>query len=126
MAGTLGVCAPFLPLSHSSSSPSCRAGSIRLPFSTASLRLLAITLRFRHDLGGEMLSGEVASLVRQMLARFDPASLLGFRNMEFEEHEIEQPGLLDGAPGGALALLAAATPMAPTWDRLFLLSLKLL
>ena len=65
--------------------------------------LLAITLRFRHDLGGEMFSGEVASLVRQMLARFDPASLLGFRNMEFEEHEIEQPGLLDGAPGVALA-----------------------
>jgi hypothetical protein len=30
--------------------------------------------------------------------------------------------LLDGAPGVALVLLAAATPVEPTWDRLFLLS----
>ena len=35
---------------------------------------------------------------------------------------IDQPGLLDGAPGVALALLAAATPVEPTWDRLFLLA----
>ena len=31
-------------------------------------------------------------------------------------------GLLDGAPGVALVLLAAATDVEPTWDRLFLLT----
>ena len=35
---------------------------------------------------------------------------------------IDQAGLLDGAPGIAMALLAAATPQPPNWDRLFLLS----
>jgi hypothetical protein len=36
--------------------------------------------------------------------------------------EMDQPGLLDGAPSVALVLLAAATTVEPTWDRLFLLS----
>ncbi|HEY6988595.1 MAG TPA: lanthionine synthetase C family protein [Bryobacteraceae bacterium] len=84
--------------------------------------LLAVTLRFNQDTGGEMFREEIVSLVRQILARFQPNSLLGFRNIEFEEHEIEQPGLLDGAPGVVLALVAAATPVPPAWDRLFLLS----
>ena len=35
---------------------------------------------------------------------------------------IDQPGLLEGSPGIALVLLAAATSVEPTWDRLFLLS----
>jgi lantibiotic biosynthesis protein len=34
----------------------------------------------------------------------------------------EDPGLLEGAAGVGLALLAAATPIAPAWDRLLLLS----
>jgi len=49
-------------------------------------------------------------------------SLLGFRNLETADHEIDQPGLLDGTPGVALVLLAASTPVEPAWDRLFLLS----
>jgi lantibiotic modifying enzyme len=35
---------------------------------------------------------------------------------------IVNPGFLDGAAGTGLALLAAATPVAPAWDRLLLLS----
>jgi hypothetical protein len=34
----------------------------------------------------------------------------------------DDPGLLDGAAGVALALLAAATPVEPAWDRAMLLS----
>jgi hypothetical protein len=34
----------------------------------------------------------------------------------------DDPGLLEGAAGVGLALLAAATPLAPAWDRLLLLS----
>jgi hypothetical protein len=84
--------------------------------------LLSIALRFRHDLGDSLFSEEISKLVEQLLTRFQPDSLLGFRNIEYGDHEIEQPGLLDGAPGVALVLLAAATEVEPTWDRLFLLS----
>jgi hypothetical protein len=84
--------------------------------------LLAIALRFSHDLGGTAFSGEIASLVQQLLDSYDPESLLGFRHLETRDTEMDQPGLLEGSPGVALALLASATNVEPTWDRLFLLS----
>jgi len=36
---------------------------------------------------------------------------------------VDDPGLLTGAAGIALALLAAATPVGPAWDRMLLLSI---
>jgi lantibiotic biosynthesis protein len=84
--------------------------------------LLAIALRFSHDLGGAAFSDEIASLVQQLLDSYEPESLLGFRHLEIRDNEMDQPGLLEGAPGVALALLASATGAEPTWDRLFLLS----
>ena len=35
---------------------------------------------------------------------------------------VDKPALLDGAAGIAMVLLAASQPVAPWWDRLFLLS----
>ena len=84
--------------------------------------LLQIALRFAHDAGAPLFVEESRGLVRQLLAHHQPDSLLGFRNLEIADHEIDQPGLLDGAPGVALVLLAAATDVDPAWDRLFLLS----
>jgi hypothetical protein len=84
--------------------------------------LLAITLRFANDTGASVFTDASCTLVQQLLDSYRPESLLGFRNIEFADQEIDQPGLLDGAPGVALVLLAAATNMEPTWDRLFLLS----
>ena len=88
--------------------------------------LLAITLRLSHDMardqGSPAFSAEIRGLVEQLLASFRPESLLGFRHIETRDNEMDQPGLLEGAPGVALALLAAATGAEPTWDRLFLLS----
>jgi hypothetical protein len=88
--------------------------------------LLAITLRFSHEMpreqGSPAFSTEIRALVEQLLASFQPESLLGFRHIETRDSEMDQPGLLEGAPGVALALLAAATGAEPTWDRLFLLS----
>jgi lantibiotic biosynthesis protein len=84
--------------------------------------LLQIALRFANDTGAPLFVEESRGLVRQLLAHHQPDSLLGFRNLEIADHEIDQPGLLDGAPGVALVLLAAATDVEPTWDRLFLLS----
>jgi lantibiotic biosynthesis protein len=84
--------------------------------------LLAITLRFAHDTGQHVFVEESRDLVRQLLDSYQPGSMLGFRNLETAEHEIDQPGLLDGAPGVALVLLAASMSVEPDWDRLFLLS----
>jgi hypothetical protein len=84
--------------------------------------LLAITLRFAHDLGGSAFSAEIGALVQQLLDSYQPESLLGFRHLETKDNHMDQPGLLEGAPGVALALLASATSAEPTWDRLFLLS----
>jgi hypothetical protein len=84
--------------------------------------LLAITLRFANETRSPVFVEASRTLVRQLLDSYQPESLLGFRNIEYADYEMDQPGLLDGAPGVALVLLAAATSVEPTWDRLFLLS----
>ena len=84
--------------------------------------LLAITMRFANETGSPVFIEASRMLVEQLLDSYQPESLLGFRNIEYGDHEVDQPGLLDGAPGVALVLLAAATNVEPTWDRLFLLS----
>jgi lantibiotic biosynthesis protein len=85
--------------------------------------LLQVTLRFHHDTGLAVFADAAADLVDELLDAFEPdGSLLGFRNVEPSGGRIDQPGLLDGAPGVALALLAASMPVEPTWDRLFLLA----
>ena len=84
--------------------------------------LLQITLRFAHDTGLTVFQEQSRVLVRQILGCYRPESLLGFRNIETPNSETDQPGLLDGAPGVALVLLAAASSVEPSWDRLFLLS----
>src|SRR5208282_3203234 len=71
--------------------------------------LLAIALRFSHDEGGTTFSDDIGALVQQLLDSYQPLSLLGFRHIETADNEMDQPGLLEGAPGVALALLASAT-----------------
>jgi hypothetical protein len=84
--------------------------------------LLQITLRFAHDTGAAVFTDAAADLADQLLAAYDDDSVLGFRSLEPAGNAVDQAGLLDGAPGVALVLLAAATDAEPTWDRLFLLA----
>jgi lantibiotic modifying enzyme len=84
--------------------------------------LLEIVLRFARDIPSTMLQSEAITLAGQIFRHYEPDSLLGFRSMELENRRVDQPGLLDGAPGVALVLLAAATNVDPNWDRIFLLS----
>ena len=84
--------------------------------------LLAIALRFARETGAPMFVEHSQALAQQVLDAFDPDSLLGFRNIEFRNNRTDQPGLLDGAAGVAIVLLAAATGVDPAWDRAFLLS----
>jgi hypothetical protein len=84
--------------------------------------LLQVTLRFANDLQNDNFRSAADALVGQLLASYSSDFLLGWRNLEIDSHATDQPGFLDGAPGVAAVLLAAATNSTPTWDRIFLLS----
>jgi hypothetical protein len=84
--------------------------------------LLQVTLRFANDTALPVFTDAAADLTDQLLSAYEPDSLLGYRNWEPGGTRVDQPGLLDGAPGVLLTLLAAATDAEPSWDRAFLLS----
>jgi hypothetical protein len=84
--------------------------------------LLQITFRFAHETGLPQFTEAARALYEQLLSLYEPDSLLGYYSLEPGGNRVDQPGLLDGVPGVVLALLAAATSVEPTWDRLFLLS----
>ncbi len=84
--------------------------------------LLQIVLRFANDTGHPAFRTAANDLVDQLLSLYDPARPLGFASLEPGPNPVDRAGLLDGAPGVAMVLLAAATDTEPTWDRLFLLS----
>jgi hypothetical protein len=84
--------------------------------------LLQVTLRFAHDTGLPVFARAAADLSDQLIGAYDPDSLLGFCSIEPDGTRVDQAGLLDGAPGIALVLLAAASDVRPAWDRLFLLA----
>ncbi len=84
--------------------------------------LLQITLRFARDTGLPLFAEAARELSEQILSLFEPGSILGYYSLEAGGRRVDQPGLLDGAPGVALVLLAASMDTEPTWDRLFLLA----
>jgi class I lanthipeptide synthase len=84
--------------------------------------LLQVTVRFAHDTGLPVFAEAAAALTAQLLDAYEPDRVLGYASLEPGDNPVDQPGVLDGAPGVALALLAASTDAEPTWDRVFLLS----
>ena len=84
--------------------------------------LLQISLRFAHDTGLPQFTEAARRLSEQLLSLYDPDTLLGYYSLELGGKRIDQPGLLDGAAGVIMVLLAAATSVEPTWDRMYLLS----
>ncbi len=84
--------------------------------------LLQVTLRFANDTRLPVFAEAAASLTEGLLSAYEPDSLLGYRNWEPGGTRVDHAGLLDGAPGVLLALLAASTDVEPSWDRAFLLS----
>ena len=84
--------------------------------------LLQVTCRFAAETGLAEFRSGVDSVLAELLAAYEPGSVLGFRNTEPGSVRVDTPGLLGGAPGVALALLAAGTTVEPSWDRLFLVA----
>jgi hypothetical protein len=83
---------------------------------------LVITLAFAHDSDEPGFRIAAARLAGELLDRYRPDSLLGYLDREENGAEVDHPGLLRGAAGVALALLAAAGGDVPPWARLLLLA----
>ncbi len=71
--------------------------------------LLQITLRFARDGAGEIFSTAAQELTAQLLDAHEPDSRFGYRDLKPSGQRTDNPGLLEGAAGVALVLLAAAT-----------------
>ncbi|WP_157744589.1 lanthionine synthetase C family protein [Micromonospora viridifaciens] len=84
--------------------------------------LLLVTAHFAWDTRDPELCQMVTELFDQLVAQYDPDSLLGFVDVEVGGQVVDNPGLLNGAAGVGLCLLACAEPAAPAWTRLFLLA----
>ncbi|WP_437738253.1 lanthionine synthetase C family protein [Sorangium sp. So ce1335] len=84
--------------------------------------LLQIALRFALDTGLSVFGEASRALLAQLVQAYEPASILGFRSVAAGGTRVDDPGLLDGAPGVCLTMLATTTPAPPIWDRIFLLS----
>ncbi len=111
-ADTIRVIARRLPEQWSLSTPTfCHGGA----------GLLQVLRRFAADLSDPAIARTAEALAADLAAGFDPAALLGVRGVEPGDVLVDHPGLLDGAPGVALALLDLPSGKHG-WDRMFLLS----
>ncbi|HMH92653.1 MAG TPA: lanthionine synthetase C family protein [Streptosporangiaceae bacterium] len=90
--------------------------------------LLQVLRRFAADLGDPAIAAAASRLTTRLVSRFDPAAPFGVRVTDPDGVLTDQPGLLDGAVGIALALQVlpearpASLPAATPWDRAFLLA----
>ena len=84
--------------------------------------LLQVTLRFAAETGDALFVAQAAVLAEQLIALADPARPYCYGSLADDGSLDDDPGLLDGAAGVALALLAAGTDVAPDWDRMLLIA----
>lgn len=84
--------------------------------------LLEVVLRFSNRDPDPVLVSFAQELTHELISLYEPASLVGFRDIDPIGARIDNPGFLEGAAGVALVLLAATTDVEPTWDRMLLLS----
>jgi hypothetical protein len=109
--------------------PGSAWGLVTPAFCHGAAGLLRVLQRFAADLADPEIASAADRLAAGLAAEFDPDALLGVRVADADGTLVDQPGLLDGAAGVALALLGqpgerSAPPMAaaPAWDRMFLLT----
>ncbi|MEV6520353.1 lanthionine synthetase LanC family protein [Longispora sp. NPDC051575] len=83
---------------------------------------LLVTALFWWDTGDAEFGEAARALCGYLLEFFDHSSPFGFRDVEAAGTVVDNPGVLCGAGGVALVLLALLADRPPTWTRLFLLS----
>ncbi|MFF1816541.1 lanthionine synthetase C family protein [Kribbella sp. NPDC058245] len=85
--------------------------------------LLQIMVRFANDTDEPLFTEAAVELTERVLDLYRPEIATGYYSRKSATGEMrEHGGLLDGAAGVALALLAASTPVEPSWDHVLLLS----
>lgn len=84
--------------------------------------LLQIVLRFANDSDQDFLTLMATDLTQELLNHFEPNTPAGFRDLLQDGSKVDDIGILEGATGVALTLLAAVTDIEPSWDRMFLLA----
>jgi hypothetical protein len=84
--------------------------------------LLHIALRFQQQVPRETRRRAIRELTASILQHHAPDSLLGYHDAAPDGGEVDEPALLTGAAGIALALLAAACDVEPVWDCALLIS----
>jgi lantibiotic biosynthesis protein len=84
--------------------------------------LLHITKRFATDTSLPEFTEAAAMTIDELLMTFSEETVFGYRAYDAEARLVDSAGLLDGAAGIALVLLAATSNVEPGWDRVFLLS----
>lgn len=84
--------------------------------------LLLICMRFANESGNTLIYQHIPLLVQQILEKFHSDFPFGFRDEMWNGTYVDDPGILTGAMGVALTLLAATTSTAPSWDRAFLIA----
>jgi lantibiotic biosynthesis protein len=83
---------------------------------------LQITMRFASETRLLDFADAACRTLDQLVARFSEDAAFGYRDYNFDTGPEDRTGVLDGAAGVALVLLAAASSQDPGWDRIFLLS----
>jgi hypothetical protein len=102
--------------------PSAARGLTSVTYCHGTAGLLHIVSTFARDTGLPIFRTAAHDLLDEVLGGYEPDSLLGYVSLEPDLRRVDQPGLLDGAPGVALALLSAVSTADCPWGRLFLLN----
>ena len=102
--------------------PPSRRGIISPTFCHGVAGLLQIAMRFANETASPEFSHAANRTLERLIALFSENAIFGYRDHDHEEGLIDRPGLLEGAAGVALVLLASASDQEPDWDRIFLLS----
>jgi lantibiotic modifying enzyme len=84
--------------------------------------VLQISLRFAQDTGEDVFVAAAANFTEMLLGHYDTSRQFGYGSLTEDGSLSDEPGLLDGAAGVALTLLAAGAGVTPDWDRMLLLA----
>jgi lantibiotic modifying enzyme len=81
--------------------------------------LLQIALRWASEERTEEFCNSAEVYAARLIGMHEESRPFGYCSVELGHRRVDQPGLLDGAAGIALALLSFSEAQQPGWDRIF-------